>query len=318
MKLLCSGFVLGAGLGTRLRPLTSDWPKPLIPVFQKPLISFAMDHLISVGVKRFAVNTHHAADAYQTVFPDSHYRGYPVEFRHENPVLETGGGIKNLEDWIGSEPLLVYNGDILSDLPLEPAIEEHFSKKNVVTLVLRSGGGSRRVAWDSKRGLVTDLRNGLGTNSQDLFLFTGIYLISPEFLAEIPANETISVVPIWLKMIQEGRRVGAVVEDRGLWRDLGNREELLSVHQDLPGMDFPAYSVYPEDWRVAIHPSAVLEEGAVVRGSTVGEGVRIRSGATVMDSIVWPGAEICGDADLKKCVVRHGKRVGGVHENRDL
>jgi mannose-1-phosphate guanylyltransferase len=70
---LTQAFVLGAGLGTRLRPLTEDLPKPLIPIFQKPLITFALDHLINVGVERFVINTHKLAELFENFFCDNEY-----------------------------------------------------------------------------------------------------------------------------------------------------------------------------------------------------------------------------------------------------
>src|SRR5215204_6109616 len=93
-----NAFVLGAGLGTRLKSLTLHRPKPLIPVCNRPLITYAFDHLLGVGVQRFIVNTHHRAEAYKAVFADRSYRGAPVELRHEPDILETAGGIKNVED----------------------------------------------------------------------------------------------------------------------------------------------------------------------------------------------------------------------------
>ena len=130
-------FVLGAGLGTRLRPLTDDLPKPLIPIFQKPLITFAFDHLIDVGITRFLVNTHHQPEKFSEIFPEATYRDCQIEFRHEPILLETGGGIKNVESSLGKEPFIVYSGDILTDIDLAPLIDEHFRRRNDVTLALR-------------------------------------------------------------------------------------------------------------------------------------------------------------------------------------
>ena len=88
-------FVLAAGLGTRLRPLTDDLPKPLIPVGLKPLITFAFDHLIAdLGVEEFIVNTHHCPEAYGEAFPTAEYRGRTLRFRHEPVLLDSAGGIK--------------------------------------------------------------------------------------------------------------------------------------------------------------------------------------------------------------------------------
>src|ERR1044071_845597 len=89
---ITQAFVLGAGLGTRLRPLTDDLPKPLVPIFQKPLITFALDHLIDIGIEKFFVNTHHRPERFAEVFPER-YRDRRIQFSHEPELLETAGGI---------------------------------------------------------------------------------------------------------------------------------------------------------------------------------------------------------------------------------
>ena len=117
-KPIRKAFLLGAGLGTRLRPLTSTLPKPLIPVFQRPLIENTLDHCLAAGIEEFAINTHHLPGKWGEAFPDGSYRGAPITFFHEPVLLETGGGLKNIESWINGDPLLVYNGDILTSLAL--------------------------------------------------------------------------------------------------------------------------------------------------------------------------------------------------------
>src|SRR3954447_18435694 len=114
-----NAFVLGAGLGVRLRPLTDSIPKPLIPIFNKPLITFALDHLISVGVSSFVINTHRLADQFTEYFSSGEYSGLPVSLVHEPVLLETCGGIKNAERFLRSGPFITYSGDILSDINLE-------------------------------------------------------------------------------------------------------------------------------------------------------------------------------------------------------
>src|ERR1700752_1135745 len=121
--MITHAFVLGAGLGTRLRPLTEDLPKPLIPIFQKPLVTFALDHLIGAGVKSFVINTHRLPKLFQSFFATREYAGLPTTLIHEPDLLETGGGIKNAESHFGSEPFLTYSGDILTDVELQPLID---------------------------------------------------------------------------------------------------------------------------------------------------------------------------------------------------
>ena len=117
---LKTAFILGAGLGKRLRPLTEGCPKPLLPLGGRPIITYAMDHLLSVGVDRFIVNTHHCSEAYREKFPDATWRGRSIIFRHEPMLLDTGGGLKNIEDLLaGDEAILCYNGDVIARFPLE-------------------------------------------------------------------------------------------------------------------------------------------------------------------------------------------------------
>src|ERR1700737_1915815 len=106
MAEITQAFVLGAGLGTRLRPLTDDLPKPLVPIFQKPLITFALDHLIDLGVESFIINTHKLPEFFENVFPERTYDGRSVGLVHEPELLETGGGIKNLESQLGEKPFI--------------------------------------------------------------------------------------------------------------------------------------------------------------------------------------------------------------------
>src|SRR4029079_1548596 len=126
-------FVLGAGLGTRLRPLTDQLPKPLIPFFHRPLITRAFDYLRGAGVREFIVNTHHIPARFADAFPHTEYRGASITFRHEPVLLETAGGIANIADLVNDAHFIVYNADILADLPLLPLLQAHAQSGNLVT-----------------------------------------------------------------------------------------------------------------------------------------------------------------------------------------
>jgi mannose-1-phosphate guanylyltransferase len=150
-------FVLGAGLGKRLLPLTEELPKPLVPIFQKPLITFAFDHLIAAGCASFVVNTHLHSACFAEAFKRPQYRDHPIEFKHEPVLLETGGGIKNAESSLGTEPFVVYSGDILTDIDLHSLIEQHFRAGNDVTLALRETSLASGIALEN--GRVVDINN---------------------------------------------------------------------------------------------------------------------------------------------------------------
>jgi mannose-1-phosphate guanylyltransferase len=316
---ITQAFVLGAGLGTRLRPLTDDLPKPLAPIFQKPLITFAFDHLIDLGISKFFVNTHHRPERFAETFPQSTYRDQKIEFRHEPVLLETAGGIANIADSLGKEPLLVYNGDILTDLPIALLIENHFRTGNCVTLALRSGLGPRHIAFDSRAGRILDIRNQLGTGAPDEFVFTGIYIVDGKFVDLLERDVKRSVIPVFLELIRRGEKLGGVVIDEGYWWDVGNREAYLQLHRELPALNFPVYPVVDPDWRRVVHKTAIVDPSAQLRGCTVvGRDCRVGAEAILEDTILWPRAEIASNTHLEGCIVRSEKKASGCHHNIDI
>lgn len=303
-------FVLGAGLGERLRPLTEQLPKPLIPVFHRPLITHAFDHLHAAGVRRLVVNTHHLPGEYDKAFPEHRYQDMPIAFRNESPVrLETAGGIANVRDLLGDAPFFVYNGDILTDLPLERLLQAHRAAGNLVTLALRSTGPALHVALDPACGRVVDIHNRLGTGRTDGCLFTGVYVCEPGFHDWLTPGLAESVIPVFLRMIAAGAPLGGVVIDEGRWWDLGSREAYLEAHRELQ-----AAGAGP-----AIHPAAHVAAGAELCGlNVIGPGAEVAAGAVLEDCLLWPGARIEPGARLTGCIVRRGITVTGEHRGADL
>lgn len=312
-----TAFVLGAGLGTRLKSLTTRRPKPLIPVVNRPLITYAFEHLRAVGVERFVVNTHWRAEAYDTAFPEGEYDGVAVALRHESPqVLETAGGLKNVEDLLGSEAFFVYNGDILSDLPLDPAIRAHQDNGNEVTMVLRSKDGPLQVAFDEASGRIRDIGKRVDAASDPRFLFTGIYIVEPKFLTRIPLATKISVIPLFCEMIRTGAKLGGVLIDEGSWWDLGTREQYLAVHRELAAHPKSEIQNPRPAW---IHPTAQIAPTAHLSGAVaVGANATIAEHATLHDCIVWEGAKIGAGSLLNDCIVTEDAEVSGLHSHADL
>lgn len=301
-------FVLGAGLGTRLRPLTLQLPKPLIPVHQQPLMAYAFAHLYEAGVRSFVVNTHHLPEAYAEAFPGGVWRDCPLSFFHEPVLLETGGGLANVQQALdGDAPFFVYNGDVFTDLPLAPAMARHQADGNLVTLILRSQGPVRNVAMDTGTDRILDLRNALGTNHPDQFQFTGLYIVEPSFFRYLPPRGTIeSVVQAWLRAIAAGERLGGAVIDDGLWLDLGDRASYLEAHR----------IIQPE---VKIHPSARIADTAEIdAASSIGAGCVVEEGTVINGSVLWPGARVTAGTRLSGCVVMAGHTAEGNHTGADL
>jgi mannose-1-phosphate guanylyltransferase len=218
-----TAFILGAGLGERLRPLTEQCPKPLLDLGGRPVITYAMDHLLSVGVERFIVNTHHYPDVYLQKFPDNRWRGVPIIFRHEPILLDTGGGLKNIEDLLREDrTILCYNGDVVTDLPLHRLLWVHVRRPSEATLVLRSSGPVLNVSIN-ERDEVCDLRHTLNNAGVQDCLFSGIYAVETSMLQHIEAGKNQSIVSVFIQsIINKPGSVKGIVVDQGYWQDIGS------------------------------------------------------------------------------------------------
>jgi len=295
-------FILGAGLGTRLRPLTDSLPKPLVPLYHEPMVNYAMRHCMSEGITEFAINTHHIPDAWEQIYPDKSYNGASIEFFFEEILLETGGGIKNIASFIGDDPVLVYNGDILTDLDLSGLMEAHITSGDVATLALFPTGPNCNVAVED--GRIVDMRHTLGVH-EGTHQFTGIYCINPEILGLIPVNEKVSIVPAFLELIKLGK-LGAYVSESATWHDLGSRASYFEAHTLLRGES------YPIEEKAMIDPSAEI----CVDTCVIGAGAEVGKNVKLKNTIIWPGAIVEDEADLTDCIVRHS--ASGTHIGEDL
>jgi NDP-sugar pyrophosphorylase family protein len=315
-------FLLGAGLGTRLRPLTSFLPKPLVPLGHHPLIYYAWQACQAVGCRDFAINTHHLAGCWQSpaagwgeldwqTTSECGKNGEPVRLAqrgscslrlfHEPTLLETGGALRNVRDWVGDDDVLVHNGDVYATLPLEDLLRAHRASGRAVTLALLSDAEARHIAIEEDR--VIDIRQMRG-KAPGTHGFTGIYCMNQQLIEALPDEEICSVIPAFLRLAEQGQ-VGAVVMDQGAWFDLGTRESYLEVNRHF-AID------------QAIHPSAQVDASAKIEGSIIGAGAVIGEGAVIRDSVIWPGGQVLAGSRLHRCIVCSSQPIAGHHVDCDL
>ena len=282
-------FILGAGLGTRLAPLTHILPKPLMPVFQKPLIQHTMDHYIRCGVSEFMVNISCLPLMWERAFPEPTYRSCPVSFSEEEAPMDSGGGVKKIMPWVNpGEPLLVHNGDILTDIPVADLLAEHKRRGNMVTLALRSVDGKRNVGFDEETGAITDMRHALGVNP-GTHQFAGVYLMEPEVADLFPEDDVFSIVPVWLELIRQGK-VGGVVFDWANWHEIGSPSGYIDTMMELTS-------------RERIHPTASISAAADLgEDCVVGQDAVIPAGVVMDDCIVWPRTHVA-PGTYRRCII---------------
>jgi NDP-sugar pyrophosphorylase family protein len=309
-----AAFILAAGLGTRLAPLTDLLPKPLVPVFHKPLLTFALDSVIAAGFGEIAFNTHHLPGAFAEAFGfEPVYRDRKLRSFHEPLLLDTGGGIRNARPGLGDGTFLVYNGDILADMPLKSMLERHRQSGALATLLLRPGGGQANVLFDPAQGLIRDLRGELGATEGTPVVYSGIALLEQGIFDWIPSEGPYSVIDALIAAMRAGEHVGGFLVEEGLWIDLGTPASYLEAHRLLAAGSRPSY-LAESAWPVAIHPEARVFPGALFEGVvSVAPGAVIGKNARIKDSVIWPGSIIGADAVIEDCVVSGRVPVGGHH-----
>ncbi|MBI3352197.1 MAG: nucleotidyltransferase family protein [Nitrospirae bacterium] len=221
-------MVLAAGLGTRLAPLTHTTPKPLIPLNGQPLITYTLRHLKYYGITDIFVNLHHLGEKIRTFLGDGSAFGVKITYSEEPVILGTGGGIKKLANEFGPAPFLVINSDILTDFNLNSLFAFHQKKKGLAALVLRDDPQADRygaIEIDSSGRIQRILGKGAGmSNSLKKLMFTGIHLVDPKVLDDIPERVSHSITDTYIGLVLRQKPLFGL-EMKGFWADLGTREE---------------------------------------------------------------------------------------------
>ncbi len=290
-------MILAAGLGTRLRPLTDVCPKPLVPVANKPVIERSITYLKQHGYHRIAVNTHHHALPMADFLGDGTRFGVKIHVSHEPSILGTAGGIRKVKDFWKHDTLLVINGDILTDIDLRDALRFHLATGAAATLILHRHPLFSQILLDDQ-GVVRDISSG---PRPERLAFTGIHLLEPGLLKWIPRDGYADIVSCYRRMIENGERVAGHISNGHYWRDIGTIESYLEAnreHSATPVLLGPGCETAPSarisDWAV-IGPECRVEADATITRSVLWQGIRVREGARITDSVVTSGQVVQRD-----------------------
>lgn len=200
-------MILAAGRGTRMQPLTATTPKALAPIAGRPLIEYALRFVRSQGIQQVVINLHHLGDQVRTTLGDGSTYGVQITYSPEDPLLETGGGIKQAQPFLDGEPFLVINSDTILDIDLTAVLNAHRRNKAVGTLVLRSdpGASDYGLLEINARGRLRRLRGEPTDVSEPLsaYMFTGCQILEPrifDFMPELkPFSTTRETYPAMLR-----------------------------------------------------------------------------------------------------------------------
>ncbi|MEX1139618.1 MAG: sugar phosphate nucleotidyltransferase [Bacteroidota bacterium] len=316
--------IMAGGFGTRLRPLTCNIPKPMVPLANRPMMEHIVSLLKTHGITDLIATLYYEPETISSFFGEGAPLGVRMQYRTAEADLGTAGSVRNAMDFL-NERFLVISGDVLTDFDLTAAIRFHESRKAKATILLT------RVANPLQFGVVLTRDDGRITRFLEkpswgeVFsdtINTGIYILEPDVLDLVPPGEEFdfskNLFPLMLE--SDMPLYGTVVD--GYWRDIGNLHEYQDAHADaLHGIvkiridGRRRGSVYVGEGSrvetgnehligtVVIGKNSRIHPDAVIANSVIGDDCEILSGALITNSVIWHGSQIGAKAELSSDVI---------------
>ncbi|GHC69825.1 sugar phosphate nucleotidyltransferase [Streptomyces cinnamoneus] len=315
---MTEAVLLVGGKGTRLQPLTLHTPKPMVPAAGVPFLAHQLARARAAGVDHVVLATSYLAEVFEPYFGDGSAHGIRLTYVHEEEPLGTGGAIRHASRALSArpgEPVLVFNGDILTGLDIADLLLRHERAQADVTLHLT------RVADPRAFGLVPTDADGR------VLAFTekprhpdeivtdqvnaGCYVFRREVIDSVPEGRPVSVErETFPGLLADGALLHGVV-DASYWLDLGRPASFVQASADLVRGIVRSPAVPGEPGESLVLPGAHVGSGARLYGGTVvGAGAHIEAGAEVEGSVVLDGARIEAGARVRASMVGTGARVG--------
>ncbi len=323
--------IMAGGFGTRLRPLTANLPKPMVPLMNKPMMHHIVDLLKRHGITDLISSLFYFPDVITSYFGDGSKIGVTMRYARATADYGTAGSVRNATNGM-HERIMVISGDVLTDFDLTSAIRFHEEKGAQATIVLTHAKNPLQfgVVITDKQARITRFleKPSWGEVFSDA-INTGIYILEPEILELIPYQEEYDfgkdLFPLLLRQNQS--LYGCVVD--GYWRDIGNLNEYQEAHMDVLNGLVKVELEGVEKGNVTVGANTVLDPqkvrctGRVVIGSgcTIGDGVRlsnvvignncsIGSGAVLTNTVLWHDISIGHSAELSSDVIGSRTSVG--------
>jgi len=302
------GILLVGGFGTRLKPLTNEAPKPMLPVAGLPVTEHQILAAKKAGIHTLVLATSYLAEVFTPYFGDGAKWGMKILYAVEKEPLGTGGAIRNAAQLLSrDEPIVVFNGDVLSRHSIADQIAFHLAKKADVTLHLIDVEDARAfgcVPTDAD-GRVTAFLEKM-ENPVSRSINAGCYIFSPEVIDEIPLGNVVSIErETFPKLVADGRAVFGF-KDQSYWLDVGNPAALFKGSRDLINGQYQAM------------PGTTIAPDAIITGGTsIGSGCSIGAGARIHDCIIGDNVTIGAGAELSESFIFHGTAVqAGIKKSR--
>jgi NDP-sugar pyrophosphorylase family protein len=325
-------ILLAGGKGTRLRPLTVHTPKPIVPIFDRPFLYYQLDLLRQLPeIDEVILSLNYQPRRIEEIFGDGDDLGIRIRYVVEPMPLGTAGAVKYAEQYL-SDSVIVFNGDVLTQVDLAAVLKLHRERRAKATIVLTP------VENPSAYGLVAtdalgNVKRFLEKPSPDQItcdtINAGIYVLEPETFDRIPKDTAWSIERSYFPSLVERGETFVAYIYRGYWIDIGTPEKYLQVHRDIMDGRFLAPPFNGNGSAVRIAPEARLEPGAVVEGpcfvdsgavvkpgarvlaySVIGRQAHIEEEAVVDGSILWANTWVGREATVRNAILGRHCHVG--------
>lgn len=322
-------MVLAAGVGSRLEPLTTQLPKPIVPVANVPVMEHMLKLLAKHGFTDICANLHYMPEKIVEYFGDGKKFGVNLTLRREEKLSGDAGGVRALREFLQDDTFIVTMGDLITDADLSRIIKEHKAKKALASIAVKEMDDVSRfgVVVTDENGFITGFQEK-PSNEEALskFISTGIYILEPEIFDHMPATGEYGFGrQLFPSLVAKKLPVLAVQID-GYWSDVGCVEQYREsnfdalsgkVKVDLPGKKEnrgQAQVWMGENSQIDANAQITgnlmlgrncrIESGATFSGSVIlGDDVVVESGANLTDSIVWSNSKIGAGSEIKNSVI---------------
>ncbi len=327
---MMKAFIMAAGEGTRLRPLTYIRPKPLVPLENKPIISRIISLLKGNGISDIIINLHYKKERIKEFLGDGKDFGVNITYSEEEVLLGTAGGVKKVEDLL-PDTFVVISGDIATDINISEMVAFHKKKGALVTLAVTI------VDDPTKYGVVSLNSDGkiqkfVEKPSRDKvfspIVNAGIYVLEKEVLKEIPEGIFYDFGKQLFPALMEKHAPLYGYLSSGYWMDIGSISDYKKVHSDIGDgkLQIPHYGeLFTDNVRIGIGTyvdrakffgsvfignGVELEEGVTVVGpSFIGDFVKIEKGVKIEGSIIWDNVYIEESSTIVRSVIGDNTRI---------
>lgn len=309
--------IMAGGFGTRLRPLTANIPKPMVPMAGRPVMEHIVQLLNKHKIKDITAILYFQSEQIKSYFGDGKRWGVDIKYVTAEADFGTVGSVRNAQKNLGSR-FIVISGDVLTDFDLSEAIDFHVQKKALATIVLTRVENplAYGIVVTSKSGKITRFleKPGWGQVFSDT-VNTGIYILEPQVLDLVPPGMEYDFSQnLFPDMLEQKLKLYGYVAP-GYWRDIGNIEEYYVGHQDIldgkVNVRIPGTGTGDHDANVFVGENTMISHGSMLSGAVVfGDNVKIGPRARIFNSVIGDGSIIGRDVNLNRVIAWEGVSIG--------